>query len=120
MIGKFKGTKAWNAYMAYVGFIFYLPRAKSFRELGFTTEEQCKEFFKQSDEDVRKKIIIELMSIVRIDASDMMALLSIHENKHGMSIDSSSIDNYELPEIGNMVLESLLRCASEKDSGLFF
>ncbi|TVO35085.1 hypothetical protein [Vibrio algivorus] len=120
MITKFKGSRAWNAYMAYVGFIFHLHRAATFRELKFTTVEECQAYFKQADIEAKRQIIIELMTVVRIDTTDMMALLAIHETKHGMSIDASSIDNFELKEIGEMVIESLLRCSSEKDAGLFF
>lgn len=106
--------------MAYVGFIFHLHRAVTFRELKFTTVDECQDYFKEADTDARRQIIIELMSVVRIDTSDMMALLAIHETKHGMSIDSSSIDNFSLKEMGEMVIESLLRCSAEKDAGLFF
>lgn len=120
MISKFKGSRAWNAYMAYVGFIFHLHQAAIFRELKFTTVEQCQSYFKDADEKVRRQVIIDLMSVVRIDSSDMMALLAIHETKHGMSIDTCSIDNFSLKEVGEMVMESLLHCASEKDAGLFF
>lgn len=120
MITKFKGARAWNAYMAYVGFIFHLHRAATFRKLKFTTVEECQEYFEAADADTKRSIILELMTVVRIDSSDMMALLSIHETKHGMSIDASSVDNFELKEIGEMVVESLQRCASEKNAGLFF
>lgn len=120
MITKFKGSRAWNAYMAYVGFVFHLHRATTFRKLKFTTVEECQAYFKEADTDIKRQIIIELMTVVRIDTTDMLALLSVHETKHGMSIDASSIDNFELKEIGEMVIETLLRCSAEKDAGLFF
>lgn len=120
MITKFKGARAWNAYSAYIGFIFHLHRAMTFRTLGFSTVEECQAYFAQATADTKRQIILELMSVVRIDTTDMMALLAIHETKHGMSIDAASIDNFDLKEIGEMVIESLLRCAAEKDSGLFF
>lgn len=120
MITKFKGARAWNAYSAYIGFIFHLHRAVTFRELGFTTIEACQVYFSQADIDTKRNIIIELMSVVRIDTTDMMALLSIHETKHGLPIDVASVDNFDLKDIGEMVIESLLRCAAEKDAGLFF
>ncbi|MFV0448066.1 MAG: hypothetical protein ACK5MF_06345 [Vibrio sp.] len=120
MINKFKGTKAWNAYMAYCGFVLHLYRARTMRQNELVTEEQCKNYFLSLDTDGRKKILIELMGVQRIDYYDMLALVSVHENKHGMSIDASSIDNYELPRLAEMVVETLLHCSGMKDAGLFF
>ncbi len=120
MISSFKGTKAWNAYMAYCGFVLHMYRARTMRQQGLVSEEQCKEHFLSLDLDGRKRILIELMAVQRIDYYDMLALVSVHSNKHGMSIDVSNIDNYELPELGEMVLESLVHCSNLKDSGLFF
>lgn len=120
MITQFKGARAWNAYMAYVGFVFHLYKARTMRLKNFTTTEECNEYFREVDNDTRRKILIELMSVQRIDHYDMMALLAVHQNKHGIAIDTSTIDNYGLSELAEMVLETLLRCAQEKDAGLFF
>lgn len=120
MISKFKGTKAWSAYTAYTGFILHLNRARTMREKGLFTYEQCKEYFLSLDIDAKKLVIMDLMEFQRIDYYDMLALISVHENKHGMHIDVSMVDNYELPELAEMVLETLVHCTKLKDAGLFF
>ncbi len=120
MIGKFKGTKAWSAYIAYTGFVLHLNRAKTMRENGLVTHEQCKDYFLSLDADAKRLVLMDLMEFQRIDYYDMLALVGVHENKHGMSIDVSSIDNYELPELAEMVLETLVHCSTMKNAGLFF
>ncbi|ELI5432766.1 hypothetical protein HJ172_04170 [Vibrio parahaemolyticus] len=120
MIAKFKGSKAWNAYMAYLGFILHLPRARTMRIQGLVDHDQAKQCFTSLDAENKKTVIMDLMEFQRIDYYDMMALVAVHENKHGMSIDASSIDNYELPELAEMVLETLVKCSTLKDAGLFF
>ncbi|HBC3828664.1 TPA: hypothetical protein KD864_001913 [Vibrio parahaemolyticus] len=120
MITKFKGSKAWSAYTAYTGFILHLNRAKTMREKGLITHEQCKDYFLSLSVDAKRLVIMDLMEFQRIDYYDMLALIGVHENKHGISIDVSVVDNYELPELAEMVLETLVHCSTLKDAGLFF
>lgn len=120
MIGKFKGSKAWNAYMAYTGFIMYLNRTRTMQSLGLVDRDECKKHFLLLDSQARRIVLIDLMEFQRIDHYDMLALVAVHENKQGMSIDASMIDNYELPELAEMVLDTLVHCSNLKSAGLFF
>ncbi|CAH1521274.1 Whole genome shotgun sequence [Vibrio owensii] len=120
MIGKFKGTSAWNAYMAYRGFVNFLYLTDYMRKEGIVERSKCLERFQSLSLDGKKELLINLMGYKRIDHYDMMALVSIHTNSHGMSIDHSSIDNYQVSELAELVLESLLHCSELKDAGLFF
>ncbi len=120
MIGKFKGSKAWNAYMAYTGFIMYLNRTRTMRKLELVDDDDCKNHFLSLDPQANKLVLIDLMEFKRIDHYDMLALVAVHENKNGMSLDTTMIDSYELPELAEMVLETLVHCSNLKNAGLFF
>ncbi|MGD1335038.1 hypothetical protein ACP6H1_21725 [Vibrio harveyi] len=120
MITKFKGSKAWNAYMAYKGFVMYLSRSDTMQAKGLYEYEPCLEYFGQLEDDQKKVIIGEVLRYHRIDHYDMLALVSIHSDNNGMSIDISNIDNFELPELAKMCIETFLHCSKFKDAGLFF
>lgn len=115
---QLKGLKGWNCYSAYLSAIYYLPNTKTIREQKFESREQCIQFFKSQDMDSRKKILIELISLGCVDGPSMTALVNVHVNKHGMSIDSSTIGNYDVVTLSEMSLESLLAC-SEVSGGFF-
>lgn len=120
MITKFKGSKAWSAYMAYKGFVMYLSRSDTMQAKKLQTYEDCMGYFTELEDDQKRLILLEVMRFHRIDYYDMLSLVSIHSDSNGMSIDVSNIDNFELPELGKMVIESLLHCSKYKDAGLFF
>ncbi len=103
----------WGSFFTFLG-------ARTMRIQGLVDHDQAKEYFTSLDAENKKTVIMDLMEFQRIDYYDMMALVAVHENKHGMSIDASSIDNYELPELAEMVLETLVKCSMLKDAGLFF
>ncbi|MHA2782597.1 hypothetical protein [Vibrio harveyi] len=119
MITKFKGSKAWNAYMAYKGFVMYLKHSDTMRAKGLSEYEDCLEYFAQLDEDNKRIILLEVLRYHRIDYYDMLSLVSVHSDDNSMPIDVSNIDNFEVPALGKMVMETLIHCSKFKDAGLF-
>ncbi|EHK0752612.1 hypothetical protein [Vibrio parahaemolyticus] len=115
---ELKGLKGWNCFSTYLSVLYYLPNTKTIRDKKFDTREQCVEFFKTQEPEVRKMILIELISLGCVDGANIEALLSVHTNKHGMSLDRSTIGNYDVVAISEMCLASLMAC-SEVTGGFF-
>lgn len=115
---QLKGLKGWNCFSAYLSALYYLPSTKTVRNEKFESREQCIKFFKSQEPEMRKKILIELISLGCVDGSSMSALVGVHTNKHGMSVDSSSIGNYDVVALSEMCLDSLMAC-SEVSGGFF-
>ncbi len=115
---KLCGLRGWNCFSAYLSTLYYLPNTKTIRDNKFESREQCIEFFKSQESESRKKILIELISLGCVDGANMSALVGVHSNKHGMSIDSSTISNYDVVTLSEMCLASLMAC-SEVSGGFF-
>lgn len=118
MIATMNGARGWSCYQAYVSFIYYIHLAKTYRK-GFDSKEEMIEHFKQCDEEQKRKIVTEIMSVNPISSEDMLSFVGVHKTNHGGYIVASSVNNFTLNELAEMTFESILRCCDESDQVFF-
>lgn len=129
-----RGTRGWACFQAYLTFIFYMPltrtakaveqaRLEAIKDLKDKDEggagERAKKYFLSLDEAEKKRMIIECLEVARIPPDDMIALCAVHVGKNGSAIAASTINNYSISEMAEMIIESTIEC-SNVSSEVFF
>ncbi|MGD1456958.1 hypothetical protein [Vibrio harveyi] len=91
--------------------LYYLPTAKTLRDKKIVDRKEAVAFFKDQDQSVRKEILFELIALGCVEDKDIGALVCVHTDKNGISIDRTNIDNFDIPQLSKLALESLLACS---------
>ncbi|EPW7384730.1 TPA: hypothetical protein ACMD15_003391, partial [Vibrio cholerae] len=109
-IKSMNGARGWACYQAYVSFIYFITHAKTYRT-GFESREEMLEHFKSLDDEQKKAVIFEIMSVCPISDSDMIKLVGVHATSQGGFVTTSTASNYSIKDLADMVVESILECS---------
>lgn len=116
---KLKGIKGFAAFQAYLRLMFYLPLAKHTIQGQGRKQAEILADFKELDDDGRKSVFIELLSIAPVDDSDVMRLVGVHKDANEVPYSKSNIGNLIPEEFAKMALETLLACSYSSDDVFF-
>ncbi len=68
-------------------------------------------FFKSQSVGNKKRLLLEALSRISLSNDEVMRLLALHDDKHGISLGSHNIVNLGIDEIIPKVLDSLIACS---------
>ncbi|MDG3034174.1 hypothetical protein P7245_22365 [Vibrio parahaemolyticus] len=119
MIKEIKGARGWSCYQAYVNFIFYINMADTY-STGFDNKDAMITHFKESDDDTKRKVVLEIMRIHPVNANDMMHFIGVHTLPNSSAfITPSTINNFNVAQLAEMVFESIVECSKISDEVFF-
>lgn len=116
---ELKGIKGFAAFQAYLRLMFYLPLAKHTIEGQGKKQAEILEAFKLLDENGRKSVFIELLSIAPVDDSDVMRLVGVHKDKNDAAYSKVNTNQLDPKEFAAMALDTLLACSYCSDDVFF-
>lgn len=116
---ELKGIKGFAAFQAYLRLMFYLPLAKHTIQGQGRKQAEILSDFKELDDDARKGVFIELLSIAPVDDADVMRLVGVHKDKNDVPYAKSNVGQLEPKEFTTMALDTLLACSYSADDVFF-
>lgn len=85
--------------------------ASKYREVFFPLDE-CVRIFKASDDDNKKSMLLEALTITELTDEETLRLLALHKDPNGIKYSKANVGNIAASQIVPMVLDTLIACSN--------